>query len=118
MAKHLTDHEFLLKHELSTSQLQRKTSPEYISILGHVLRAGGGWSGDLMIADYEDLQESEASETYVKRFQNQEVFVKGEHEFPCATGTLRLPNRPRTRPKGKKDRRFVVHEWRVFLSTS
>ena len=30
-------------------------------LLGYVLRAGGGWSGDLMIAGYEDLQESEAS---------------------------------------------------------
>ena len=44
--------------------------------LGYVPRAGGGWSGDLMTADYEDLQESEASEIYVKRFRSQEVFTK------------------------------------------
>ena len=30
-------------------------------ILAYALRAGRGWSGDLMTADYEDLQESEAS---------------------------------------------------------
>ena len=47
-----------------------------------VLRAEKGWSGDLMIADYEDLQESEA-------------FVKEEDEFPCANGIQGLPYRPR-----------------------
>ena len=35
---------------------------------GHVLCAWGGWSGDLMMADYEDLQE--IAEIYVKRFKN------------------------------------------------
>ena len=33
--------------------------------LGCVPRAGGGWSGDLMTADYADLHESEASGIYV-----------------------------------------------------
>ena len=42
---------------------------------GYVLRMGGGWSGDLMMADYEDLQQSEASEINVKRFKTQGVFV-------------------------------------------
>ena len=41
-----------------------------------------------MIADYDDLQESETSEIHVKRFKSREVFVKGEYEFPCANGTL------------------------------
>ena len=39
------------------------------TFLGYALRPGGGWSGDLMIADHEDLQESETSEIYVKRFE-------------------------------------------------
>ena len=30
-----------------------------------------------MIADFEDLQESDASEIYVKRFRSQELFVEG-----------------------------------------
>ena len=30
---------------------------------------GGAWSGDLMVADYEDLQESEASDICVKRLK-------------------------------------------------
>ena len=48
-----------------------------------------------MIADREDLQELEAAEIYVKRFTNQEVFVKERYEFPYATGTLRRLGRPR-----------------------
>ena len=39
------------------------------------------------------MQESEASEIYVRRLKTQEVFVEGEHDFPCAKGTLRLPHR-------------------------
>ena len=35
-------------------------------MLGYVLRATGEWSGELMTADYEDLQESEASEIHVR----------------------------------------------------
>ena len=70
--------------------------------LGYVLRAVRGWSGDLMIADYEDLQESEASEIYVKGFQNQEVFVKEDYEYQCANGTLKLPGRPRPSSTAEK----------------
>ena len=55
----------------------------------------GGWSGDLMIADYEDLQGSEAAEIYVESFKSQAVFVTGECEFPCTHGSPRLPGRPR-----------------------
>ena len=103
---------------------------------GYVLRVGRGWSGDVMISDYEDLQESEASDLDVKRFKNQEVFVKGEYAFPCANGTLRLPHRPRPSSiaqdnfeqeddveiekgdkKGKQHRRCVVHGWRISSST-
>ena len=50
-----------------------------------------------MMADCEDLHKSEASviEIYVKGFKSQDVFVKGEHKFPCTNETLLLPNRPR-----------------------
>ena len=47
-----------------------------------------------MLEDYEDLQESEATEIYVKRFKNQEVFVKEHFEFPCANGILKHLGRP------------------------
>ena len=55
-------------------------------ILGFVLRAGGGWSGDLMIADCEDLQESKASEIYVKRSESQEVVVKKRMRISVCKG--------------------------------
>ena len=48
-----------------------------------------------MIADDGDLQESEAAEIYVTSFKNEEVFVKENCEFLCASATLRLPSRPR-----------------------
>ena len=48
-----------------------------------------------MIADYEDLQESEDSEIHLKRFRCQEENVKREYKFPCANGTIRLPHCPR-----------------------
>ena len=48
-----------------------------------------------MIADYEDLEESEAAEIYVKKFNDQEVFVKEHYEISCANGTLRLLGRPK-----------------------
>ena len=75
-------------HQFGKKTVKRK-------VLRYVPRAGEGWSEDLMIADHEDVQESEASEVYVKRFTSRDVFVKGEYEFPCATGTLRLSSRPR-----------------------
>ena len=37
-----------------------------------------------MMADYEDLPESEAGEIYVKRFPNPGVLVKEHSKFPCA----------------------------------
>ena len=36
-----------------------------------------------MMADYEDLRETEVSEICVQRFKNQEVFVKEDYGFPC-----------------------------------
>ena len=48
-----------------------------------------------MTADNEDLHEPEGSQIYVKRIKSQEAFIKGECEFWCANGTLRLPSRPR-----------------------
>ena len=48
-----------------------------------------------MIADHEGLQESEVPGIYVKFFTDQEVFANEPHEFPCGTGTLKLPNRSR-----------------------
>ena len=51
--------------------------------LGFVPRAGGGWSGDLMIAVCEDLRESETPEIYVK------ILAKEENELSlCKRNSL------------------------------
>ena len=65
-----------MKDKSSVHQFGKKTQKGVFS--GYVPRAGGCLSGDLMMADYEDLQELEASEIDVKRFKSQEVVVKGE----------------------------------------
>ena len=44
----------------------------------HVLRAGGGWSGDLPIADCEDFESLSASAIHAKRFKRQEVAQEGK----------------------------------------
>ena len=36
-------------------------------VLGSKLRAGGGWSGKLLVADFKELQESEVADIYFKR---------------------------------------------------
>ena len=38
--------------------------------MGYVLRAVEGWSGDLLIADCEDIENLSASEKKVKRFKH------------------------------------------------
>ena len=30
-----------------------------------------------------------------KHSKSQQVFIQGENEFPCASGNIRIPNRPR-----------------------
>ena len=86
MARSLTDHQSHLEHRLSTSQELRKTSQQHISLglfLGCVLRAEKGWPGNSMIADYEDLHETESAENNVKRFKYKELFVKEPCELSC-----------------------------------
>ena len=104
LASHLTDHQSFLDNWLGSSKLPWKRSEEDICFerrrwkeysLGYVPRAGGGWSGDLMIAGVEELQQSDPQKFTSKRFRSQEVFVKGEYEFPCSNRTPRRPSRPR-----------------------
>ena len=40
--------------------------------LSNILGRCSYYIGDMLAADYEDLQESEATDVYVKRFQKQE----------------------------------------------
>ena len=63
--------------------------------LGYELQAGAGWSGDLILADWDEIQEAECfSEVYPKRFKAGEVHpvMKNEtYQFPIAEGNLRQP---------------------------
>ena len=50
---------------------------------------GEGWSGDLLIADYEDLENVSAADIHFKRFEHQEVAQEETLLFPCADGSLK-----------------------------
>ena len=58
-------------------------------------RAGGAWSGDVYIADWEQIQEAETiHDIYPRRFNAKEVFPVKHGEkfrFPVAEGRLRQP---------------------------
>ena len=103
MAIHLTDHQFLLEHLVESIPITAQDKSRIHQFGKKALKRKllglcftCGWrSTDLMIADYEDLQGSGASEIYVKRFKSQEVVAAGENELSCASGTLRPPDRPR-----------------------
>ena len=42
--------------------------------IGYSLNIGGGWSGDLLVADWEDIEAAERpKDVYIKRFKAQEV---------------------------------------------
>ena len=58
--------------------------------MGYVLRAGGGWSGALLNADCEELENLSVLENYSTRFRHQAVSQEGTLSFPCADGALKL----------------------------
>ena len=52
------------------------------AFVGYLQQAGGGWSGDLVIADWEEIENAEtASEIYTKRFKTAEVTVVKQDEI-------------------------------------
>ena len=63
--------------------------------IGYVQHAGGGWTGDLNIADWHQIQQSAmANDVHIKRFKADEVQVAWKYDtysFPVAQGDLRLP---------------------------
>ena len=63
--------------------------------LGYYQQAGGGWSGDLLFADSEQIDEAESvSDIWVKRLKAQEVIPVKKNDnfvFPLAQGTIRQP---------------------------
>ena len=60
--------------------------------MGYALNSGRGWTGDLIIACWDDFENNVASEVHVERFNFQEVGVmKLQEAFicPCTDGSLR-----------------------------
>ena len=61
--------------------------------LGYALYAEGFWKGDVLIADLEGLETTDASEIYSKRLNAKEVIFpkQGEFIFPIADGRIKSP---------------------------
>ena len=62
--------------------------------LGHALYAGGIWKGDVLVADLEELETMDASETYSKERPNanEVIFLQEREEnliFPIADGRIK-----------------------------
>ena len=57
--------------------------------IGYALNSGGGWTRDLIIADWHDIENGVASGVHVKRFKSKEVRTNKLQEvsiLPCADG--------------------------------
>ena len=64
--------------------------------VGYDQIVGGGWSGDLYVLDWYQLEASDAiHQVYVRRLKAEEGFAEksadGAFRFPCATGELSQP---------------------------
>ena len=64
--------------------------------VGYAQQAGGGWTGDLFIADWQQIEQAEYStDIHIKRFKAEEVEVvwkESDYCFPAARGDLTLPD--------------------------
>ena len=60
--------------------------------IGHAVNSGEGWTEDLIIADWHDIENNVASEVHVKRFKSKEVDINKLQEtfiFLCADDSPR-----------------------------
>jgi len=85
---------------------------------GYVQQAGGGWNGELMISDCEEISQAQhTSDIYIKRFKASEVYVTLESGssqnttkdtqdfiFPLANGSLSQPEVGARRLTGRRHR--------------
>ena len=83
-------HQISTKYQARLHQFGKKVFPGIF--MGYALHAGRSWTGDILAADVDELQENDASEDYVKKINTKEVFVpKKEHFiFLCANGIVTL----------------------------
>ena len=70
-------------------QFGKKVSPGLF--LGYALYAGGIWKGDVLVADFEELETMDASEIYSKRLNAKEEIFHQEKRliFPIADGQIK-----------------------------
>ena len=63
---------------------------------GYAQNAGGSWTGDLLIADWHEIEEADRpQDVHVHRVKSKEVtpqLLAGRHRFPLVTGDLRQPD--------------------------
>ena len=77
--------------------------------MGYSQQAGGTWSGDLLVADWEELEKADhVSDVTMKRFKAKEVHpVKlVDFVFPVSAGRLKQPSERTSRPA--KSRRMAL----------
>ena len=84
-------------HPVSAKDISRlhQFGPKVLpgKFLGYALCGGRHWTGDIMIADIEELVEMDASELQASRLNAKDVLtpMKGEDlKFPIADGTVNL----------------------------
>ena len=87
----LVEYHFITaKDQSRIHQFGKKVLPGLF--LGYALYAGGIWKGEVLIADFEELETMDASEIYSKRLNAKEVIFpreKGEFIFPIADGRIK-----------------------------
>ena len=72
-------------HQFGTKMIPR-------IFFGYALNSGGGWTRDLIIANWHDIENNVASENHVKRFKSKGVGVEKRNDelvFLCANGSLK-----------------------------
>ena len=84
-------HPITAKDQSRIHQFGKKVLPGLF--LGYALYAGGIWKGDVLIADFEELETMVASEIYSKRLNVKEVIFpkQGKFIFPIADGRIKTP---------------------------
>ena len=79
-------HPITAKDQSRIHQFGKKVFPGLF--LGHALYAGGIWKGDVLVADFEELETMDASETYSKERPNANEVI-----FPQERGEFFFSNR-------------------------
>ena len=109
---------YLQKIKRGSTSLARRSSQAFFKAS---LSAERVWTGDILVADAEELHYVDASEIYVRKLNATEVLVPKYGEkciFPCADGTVKLagkdhevrtPTHKRIPPDQGEEHHDVLH---------